>query len=212
MFWLFQAIEVSFGAYQSAKNSNNEWAMRLYHRLLITGLKGLQAYLDWIPFTYVLSFWAQSYFYADISKESLIFGKYFVCYWESSLLEQYVGSLNAHSNCSKKSAECLILLMSRGEKRERDRQLSLFEFVPLITRSMTVISNDFDDDYAFQKRVSQVGYYLASLIRQLMSLLGSKHLQYCDYQKQIIMPPNYEMVLTFSTITYLPVSRDYAAN
>lgn len=56
----------------------------------------------------------------------------------------------------KAAAECLILLISRAEKKEREKQLKLFEFIPLITMSMTVNSGDFDDDYAFQKRISQV--------------------------------------------------------
>eukprot|EP01127_Copromyxa_protea_P024039 TRINITY_DN9291_c0_g2_i1.p1 TRINITY_DN9291_c0_g2~~TRINITY_DN9291_c0_g2_i1.p1 ORF type:complete len:1204 (+),score=281.47 TRINITY_DN9291_c0_g2_i1:31-3612(+) len=151
----YKAIEMSFGKFQQAKSVSDSHSMKLYHKIMSAGLKGLQSYIEWIPLTQIEG------------KRNL---------WHVFCL------LLSDISVRTTSAECLILLLSRAEKKEKLKQLALFDFVPLIIRSMSINSDDFDNDYAFQKRVSQ-----------LLSLLGIKHLQYC--QTQFIIPPNYETFL-----------------
>jgi hypothetical protein len=44
---------MAYGSYQSSKADRDSISTRRYLRLVSTGLKGLQSYLDWVPLPYV---------------------------------------------------------------------------------------------------------------------------------------------------------------
>eukprot|EP01126_Amoeba_proteus_P048877 TRINITY_DN5672_c0_g1_i13.p1 TRINITY_DN5672_c0_g1~~TRINITY_DN5672_c0_g1_i13.p1 ORF type:complete len:1193 (-),score=217.68 TRINITY_DN5672_c0_g1_i13:422-4000(-) len=152
----YSSIEMIFMNYQRSLGSSSGSAdprmMCHYLTMLTSGLKSLQPYLEWAPFPLLSRFW------------------------------QVFVHLLTDIRVRVLSVESIILLLSRTEKKDKESQLVLLQYLEIVNQAVSIGSTDANEGYTFLKRISQA-----------LSLLGMHVVKSIDFDK---LPPNFPVFLS----------------